>query len=76
MKTMIDDVMATVTDEQYFRELFNAQKLKTPQEMFVEWIHKNYRIGNGKMLVERMEDMQTQQAFIKDAGLPDGVELI
>lgn len=65
-----------MTDEQYFRELYQAQKLKTPQEMFVEWIHKNYSIGNGKMLVERMEDTQTQEAFIKESGLPDDVELI
>lgn len=75
MKEMIDDVLATVTDEQYFRELFTAQKVKSPSDMFNDWLYKNYPIGNGHMLVELTENPAIQTEFLRDAGLPEDTEL-
>ena len=72
------DEIQSITDEEYYRALYNAEKAKPVdiKQKYIDWIYKNYPIGNSNMLVERMEDMQTQLAFIKDAGLPDDVELI
>lgn len=75
MKTMIDDVMATVTDEQYFRELFNAQGVKTPSDMFNDWLYENYPIGNGHMLAELTENPAIQTEFLRDSNLPLDTEL-
>ena len=75
MKTMIDDVLATVTDEQYFRELFNAQKLKSPSDMFNDWLYANYPIGNGHMLINLMENPEIQTRFLRDHDLPMDTEL-
>lgn len=79
MKELMDDVMEVVSaDEQYFRDLYNAQKKKPVdvKQQYIDWINANYRIGNGKMLLERMENTRTQWEFIRDHGLPDDVELI
>ena len=76
MKELFDDVMEVVSaDEQYFRELYNAQKLKTPSEMFNDWIYENYPIGNGHMLVELTENPVIQTEFLRDNDLPMDTEL-
>lgn len=75
MKAMIDDVLATVTDEQYFRELFNAQKVKSPSELFNDWLYENYSIGNGEMLINLMENTAIQTNFLLDHDLPLDTEL-
>ena len=75
MKEMIDDVLATVTDEQYFRELFNAQKVKSPSELFNDWLYSNYNIGNGEMLINLMENPAIQTEFLIEHGLPEDTEL-
>lgn len=75
MKTMIDDVMATVTDEQYFLELFNAQGVKTPSDMFNDWLYKNYPIGNGDMLLDLLENPVIQEEFLRENNLPLDTEL-
>ena len=76
MKEMIDDVMEAVSaDEQYFRDLFKAQKLKTPSDMFNDWLYQNYPIGNGHMLVELTENPAIQTTFLRDNNLPLDTEL-
>lgn len=76
MKELMDDVMEVVSaDEQYFRELYNAQKLKTPSEMFNDWLYENYPIGNGHMLVELTENPVIQTEFLRDNDLPMDTEL-
>lgn len=78
MEMNILDEMQSITEEEYYRALYNAEKAKPVdvKQQYINWIHANYRIGNGKMLVERMEDMQTQLAFIKEFNLPEETELI
>lgn len=76
MKEIFDDVMEVVSaDEQYFRELFNAQKLKTPSDIFNDWLYENYPIGNGHMLVELTENAAIQTMFLLDKNLPLDTEL-
>lgn len=78
MKQMIDDVMATVTDEQYFRELYAIEKAKPVdvKQQYINWLYENYAIGNGHALTRFQEDTTKQLAFIEEFGLPDDVELI
>ena len=65
-----------MTDEQYFTELFKQQGVKSPSEMFNEWLYENHNIGNGHTLTALQENTVLQQQFISDHGLPDDVELI
>jgi hypothetical protein len=64
-----------MSDEEYFRSLYDAQKLKTPSEMFNDWLYKNYMIGNGHMLVNLLEDGDIQARFLDEAGLDEDTEL-
>lgn len=76
MRELMDDVVEVVSaDEKYFRELFNAQKLKTPSDMFNDWLYENYPIGNGHMLVELTENPEIQTEFLRDSNLPLDTEL-
>lgn len=76
MKELIDDVMEVVSaDEQYFRELFKAQGLKSPSDMFNDWLYENYPIGNGHMLVELSENPAIQTEFLRDSNLPLDTDL-
>lgn len=64
-----------MSDEQYFRAMYEAEKAKTPSEMFSDWLYKNVRIGNGDMLIEAMENTILQEQFLREYGLPEDTEL-
>jgi len=64
-----------MSDEEYFRSLYDAQKLKTPSEMFNDWLYENYMIGNGTMLLNYYEDGDIQARFLDEAGLDEDTEL-
>jgi len=50
-------------------------ELKTPSEMFNEWLYENYMIGNGTMLLNYYEDGDIQARFLDEAGLDEDTEL-
>lgn len=45
------------------------------EDLFVAWIYKNCRIGNGDMLVEAMENPCNWESFLADSGLPADTEM-
>jgi len=63
------------SDEEYFRSLYDAQKLKTPSEMFNDWLYENYMIGNGHMLLNLVENTEVQARFLDEAGLDEDTAL-
>jgi hypothetical protein len=50
-------------------------ELKTPSEMFNDWLYENYMIGNGDTLLNLMEDGDIQSKFLDEAELPEDTEL-
>jgi hypothetical protein len=64
-----------MSDEEYFRSLYDAQTLKTPSEMFNDWLYENYMIGNGHMLLNLVENTEVQARFLDEAGLDEDTAL-
>ena len=69
------DELQSITEEEYYRALFEAQKLKTPSDMFNDWLYENYPIGNGHTLTRLQEDTSIQETFLRDNNLPLDTEL-
>ena len=64
-----------MSDYEYFKAMFDAAKLKTPSEMFNDWIYETQHIGNGHQLVACLENTSLQEQFLRDSGLPMDTEL-
>jgi hypothetical protein len=50
-------------------------ELKTPSEMFNDWLYENYMIGNGHMFLNLAENTEVQARFLDEAGLDEDTEL-
>ena len=45
------------------------------ESSFIEWLYKNYSIGNGDMLISYLENGHTFDTYLKEHGLSPDSEL-